>query len=72
MGELQRVSAVGDVNGDGLRDMLIGDPLAAVSQVYVVFGRRPENPYLPNQSLPATADFSFREIIGAVRLSAAG
>ena len=27
IGQQQRVSSVGDVNGDGLRDMLIGDPL---------------------------------------------
>lgn len=67
VGALQRVSAVGDVNGDGLRDMLIGDPLSFPSRVYVMFGRRPENPYLPTQPLSTTADLSFKEIVGAVR-----
>ena len=65
-GQQQRVSSVGDVNGDGLRDMLIGDPLPGVSRVFVLFGRKPENPYLPTQPLSTTADISFKEIVGAV------
>jgi hypothetical protein len=64
-GQQQRVSAVGDVNGDGLRDMLIGDPLPGISRLFVMFGRKPENPYLPTQPLSTTADISFREITGA-------
>ena len=65
-GQQQRVSSVGDVNGDGLRDMLIGDPLPGVSRLFVMFGRKPENPYLPTQPLSTTADISFKEIVGAV------
>lgn len=39
-GTLQTVSPVGDVDGDGLRDMLIGDPSPMDSRVFIVLGRR--------------------------------
>ena len=65
-GQQQRVSSVGDVNDDGLRDMLIGDPLPGISRLFVVFGRKPENPYLPTQPLSTTADISFRETVGTI------
>ncbi len=39
-GALQTVSPVGDVDGDGLRDMLIGDPSPMDSRVFIVLGRR--------------------------------
>ncbi|MGD2179467.1 MAG: VCBS repeat-containing protein, partial [Anaerolineae bacterium] len=42
-GTLQTVSPVGDVNADGLRDLLIGDPTPWESRVFVVLGRRPEH-----------------------------
>ncbi len=35
------VSAAGDVNGDGLDDVLIGSPSAGAGESYVVFGRDP-------------------------------
>ena len=58
----QTVSAVGDVNGDGLRDMLIGDPDGGAARVFVVFGRRPEQgfpaPPAP-YNLMTHADLSF-------------
>ncbi|MCX8005667.1 MAG: FG-GAP-like repeat-containing protein, partial [Burkholderiaceae bacterium] len=70
-GRQQTVAPAGDVNGDGLRDMLIGDPLATTSRVFVVFGRRPENPF-PTPPLPFTlttsADISFKETTGSDRL----
>ncbi|MBI5566352.1 MAG: FG-GAP repeat protein, partial [Chloroflexi bacterium] len=68
-GQQQTVSPAGDVNGDGLRDMLIGDPLPGVSRLHGVFGRRPENPFplVPSAlSLTVGSDLSFKEIVGAV------
>lgn len=44
-GTQQTVSPVGDVNGDGLRDMLIGDPTPGTPRLFVVFGRRAEQPW---------------------------
>jgi hypothetical protein len=41
-GTWQTVSPVGDVDGDGLRDLLIGDPTPMDSRVFVLLGRRPE------------------------------
>lgn len=70
-GQQQTVAPAGDVNGDGLRDMLIGDPLATTSRVFVVFGRRPENPFpVPPAPfiLTTNADISFKETVGPVRL----
>jgi hypothetical protein len=66
-GQQQTVAPAGDVNGDGLRDMLVGDPLATLARVFVVFGRRGENPF-PTPPLPFTlttsADMSFRGFAG--------
>ncbi|MFN2285285.1 MAG: FG-GAP repeat domain-containing protein, partial [Anaerolineae bacterium] len=52
-GDLQTVSPVGDVNADGLRDFLIGDPNAAQQRVFLLYGRRPENAW---PQAPATVD----------------
>ncbi len=60
----QTVSPAGDVNGDGLQDILIGDPYASPPKVYVVFGRRPEHPWPGGFSQPPLddlADASFVE-----------
>ena len=50
------VAAAGDVNGDGLLDLLIGDPAAATPTVFLVYGRRPEKawPTLPASLALAT------------------
>ncbi|MCU0522943.1 MAG: VCBS repeat-containing protein, partial [Anaerolineae bacterium] len=60
-GQQQTVAPAGDVNGDGLRDMLIGDPLARFSRVFVLFGRPPERPFAAPLSLVTGADLSFLE-----------
>jgi len=66
VGSQQTVSPAGDVNGDGLRDMLIGDPLASSSHVYVVFGHRPETAYPMPFNLLTAADLSFVEPVGVI------
>ncbi|MEJ5308586.1 MAG: FG-GAP-like repeat-containing protein [Anaerolineae bacterium] len=71
-GALQTVAPAGDVNGDGLRDLLIGDPSGSIPRVFVVFGRRPEQafPQPPSPvNLITQADFSFISAsVGGVRL----
>jgi hypothetical protein len=58
-GDLQTVSPVGDVNGDGLRDLLIGDPNAAQQRVFLLFGRR--QPPTTTVDLVTGADASYLE-----------
>jgi glycosylphosphatidylinositol phospholipase D len=59
-GTLQTVSPVGDVDGDGLRDMLIGDPDPMDSRVFVVLGRREGGwPDPPVVDLVTGADASY-------------
>ena len=41
-GSHQNVANAGDVNGDGLQDMLIGDPDTGQPHVYLIYGRRPK------------------------------
>jgi len=65
-GSQQTVSPAGDINDDGLRDMLIGDPLATQSHVFVVFGRRPESAYPNPLNLLTDANLSFVEPAGVV------
>lgn len=63
-GALQTVAFAGDLDGDGLNDMLIGDPTALDSRVFVVMGRRPESPWPPPSvglNLVTGANASFRE-----------
>ncbi|MGD8584329.1 MAG: hypothetical protein PVJ75_03170, partial [Chloroflexota bacterium] len=69
----QTVSPAGDVNGDGLRDLLIGDPDAAESRLYILYGRRPENAWTPapaRLTLASVADASFVSDAPASRLGA--
>jgi hypothetical protein len=75
-GTQQTVSPVGDVDGDGLRDMLIGDPTSGLPRLFVVVGRRPENAWpLPPATIDLTtqADASYLAAggIGLPRLGAA-
>jgi hypothetical protein len=61
-GSQQTVSPVGDVNGDGLRDLLIGDPDIAQPRVFILYGRRPEDAWISPPTilgLPDVADASF-------------
>jgi hypothetical protein len=63
-GTLQTVSPVGDVDADGLRDLLIGDPTAGVSRVFVLFGRRfggawPAPPAMLNLVTQADASYVY-------------
>lgn len=50
------LAAIGDLNGDGLEDLLIGDALAATSGAYVVFGRTAVSP-LRGPALSQTEGF---------------
>lgn len=61
-GGLQTVAHVGDVNADGLDDLLLGSPDIETPSVYLVYGRRAETPWpLPPAvfDLAAQADASF-------------
>ena len=61
-GTSQSVAAAGDVNGDGLADLLVGDPAAGVPTLFLLYGRRPEKawPVLPaSLSLTTQADASW-------------
>ena len=63
-GSHQNVANAGDVNGDGLQDMLIGDPDTGQPHVYLIYGRRPENafPTAPTSlAIDDWADASFVE-----------
>ncbi len=56
------VAGPGDVNGDGLMDLLVGDPAASTPAVFLVYGRRPERgwPAPPNAlTLANQADASW-------------
>ncbi|HOU15807.1 MAG TPA: hypothetical protein PKZ84_22105 [Anaerolineae bacterium] len=69
-GVQQTVVPAGDVNGDGLRDMLVGDFGGSVARVFAVFGRRPEQafPQPPaSYDLVANADISFLGLVAGVR-----
>ena len=50
-GSAPTVAAAGDVNGDGLPDLLVGDPAATTPTLFLLYGRRPEKPW---PALPAT------------------
>ncbi len=59
------VSDVGDVDGDGLRDMLIGDPGSILSHVFIVRGRLNRDAFAPPptvNNLVNLADASFTAI----------
>jgi len=59
-GSHQTVSRAGDVNGDGLQDMLIGDPNTRPSHVYLIYGRRVEDSFpRDEQAIDDWADASF-------------
>jgi hypothetical protein len=58
----QTVAHVGDVNADGLNDLLLGSPDIETPSVFVVYGRRAETPWpVPPAAfnLAAQADASF-------------
>ncbi len=61
-GGLQTVAHVGDVNADGLADLLFGSPDIETPSVFLVYGRRAETPWpVPPAAfnLAAQADASF-------------
>lgn len=47
------VNGAGDVNGDGLADMLIGSWSSGIASVYMLFGQNPQN-----SNSPATVDLN--------------
>jgi hypothetical protein len=69
------VSPAGDVNGDGLRDLLIGDPEAGISRLFLLLGRTPDNPWptVEHLNLLTKSDVSWSAAgaIGLPRLGAA-
>ncbi len=69
------MSPAGDVNGDGLRDLLIGDPEGGISRLFLLLGRTPDNPWptVEHLNLLTKSDVSWSAIgaIGMPRLGAA-
>ncbi|RME84986.1 MAG: hypothetical protein D6775_04050, partial [Caldilineae bacterium] len=75
VGSQQTVAPVGDVNRDGLQDLLIGDPDASPPRVFLLYGRRPEAAWPPAPAvlgLTDVTDASFVEnYFAGARLGAA-
>ncbi len=68
-GLVLNVAAAGDVNGDGLHDVLIsGDTNVDEGRLYVVFGRNSTNPY-PAPPASLQPDASFRSVGYLTRFS---
>lgn len=63
------VAGAGDVNGDGLADMIVGasfanyDGISRVGDAYVVFGRTSTTPVPLSQALAGTVGFAFHGVI---------